>query len=70
MRSGIVYLPGRNGGTFVEGGQWGSTWLYQGGLTDLAYLFIFSPSIVYLVYGPSARYYTRPLRCLSTVLDI
>ena len=69
MRSGIVLLTSTSG-TFREASEWGTAWSSYTNLVNGAYHFSFNPTTVYPSYGPSGRYYARPLRCLSTVLDM
>ena len=77
MRSGYVHLPGISGMTFRNAGFNGYGWSSRGSDTNgsgntipTGYILAFSDSTVYPSLGPVERYSSRPLRCLSTVLDI
>ncbi len=76
VRSGYVDLP-NTAGTLRYAGQWGYDWssrasstVASGATTPSAYTLHFGPTDVYPSSGPWERWYSRPLRCLSTVLGI
>ena len=76
MRSGFVYLLGRNSVTFLDADNTGHYWSSRGTSTRIdgaaipsAYNFYFSAGVG-PSNGPYDRWYAYPLRCLSTVLDI
>ena len=75
MRSGLINLPGISGATFRNAGQWGFGWssraaAYTSSTSATVYFLQIEPSVVIPSYGPTNRWHSFPLRCLSTVLDI
>ncbi len=69
MRIGVVYLIVSDG-NFIGAGQSGGYWSSYGNNATNAYNPGFNASLVYPSHGPWERYYGRPLRCLSTVLEM
>ena len=77
VRSGNVNLPGVSGATFRNAGINGYGWSSRasstranGSAIPSAYYLVFGPSDVSPSSGPWERWLGRPLRCLSTVLDM
>ena len=76
MRSGLVHLS-VSAGTFRDAGVGSLSWSarasstrYDGAAIPSAYYLGFNATGVYPSHGPWERWYSRPLRCLSTVLGM
>ncbi len=76
MRSGFLHLT-HSVGNFVNAGMGAEDWSSRASSTDangnnvLSAYYLYIPSnVVKPSQGPYAYYLGRPLRCLSTVLDI
>ncbi len=77
VRSGRLYLPGVNGNTYRDVGQWGRDWSSRGTSIDAnnstvlsAYYLDYGPSEAFPSRGPWGRWHGFSLRCLSTVLGM
>ena len=66
VRSGQVYLPGRNGDTFLDAGVNGNYWSSRGVSSTYAYNLLFYASAV-APSGSHERYRGYSLRCLNDV---
>ena len=76
VRSGrlnLIVTAGAFGYAGFHGYWWssrGSSTRYDGVTIPSAYNLVFYASTVYPSDGPYERYFGRPLRCLSTVLEM
>ena len=69
MRSGDVELSVTTG-AFRHAGLWGIYWSSRAEANAVAFLLDFNATDVHTSRGPASRYAGKPLRCLSTVLDM
>ena len=69
MRSGFVD-PTVAAGTLRLAGVDGHYWSSRAEANAVAFLLDFNATDVHTSRGPASRYAGKPLRCLSTVLDM